>query len=185
MVTIAELWLPIVVSAVLVFLASTVIHMMLRYHKNDWSGMPDEDAVRDAMQRAGIGPGDYHFPKPSSAADMKSAEYAEKVGRAPSGFMTILPPSDGMGKQLVHWFIYSLVVGVMVAYVTGRTTVPATEYLAVFRVSGAVAFLAYAGADPIMSIWMGRRWGSTLRNMLDGLIYALVTAGAFGWLWPS
>jgi hypothetical protein len=35
-----------------------------------------------------------------------------------------------------------------------------------------------------MSIWYHRSWGTTLRYTVDGLVYALLTAGIFGWLWP-
>jgi hypothetical protein len=35
------------------------------------------------------------------------------------------------------------------------------------------------------SIWRGQSWGTTWKHVADGLVYALVTAGTFGWLWPS
>jgi len=92
---------------------------------------------------------------------------------------------SAMGKHLLLWFVYSLVIGVLTAYLTGRTLGADTHYLQVFRVAGTVAFVAYAGAEPIASIWKGMKWSATLRNMFDGLLYALVTAGAFGWLWPN
>ena len=39
------LWLPIVVSAVLIFFASFVLHMVLTYHWSDYRRLPDEKAV--------------------------------------------------------------------------------------------------------------------------------------------
>jgi hypothetical protein len=35
-----------------------------------------------------------------------------------------------------------------------------------------------------MSIWYSRAWINTIKSTIDGLIYALLTAGTFGWLWP-
>ena len=90
-----------------------------------------------------------------------------------------------MGKPLVLWFLYTLIVGLLVAYLTGRTVGVGTDYLHVFRVAGTAAFLAYAGGEPVASIWFGRSWGATVKHVIDGLVYALVTAGTFGWLWPS
>ena len=53
-----------------------------------------------------------------------------------------------------------------------------------FRFVGASAFLAYTVALWQNSIWLKRAWSSTLKHTFDGLVYALVTAGTFGWLWP-
>jgi hypothetical protein len=89
-----------------------------------------------------------------------------------------------MGRNLALWFVYLLVVAVFAAYVAGRTLPPGTEYLAVFRVAGTTAFLGFAGAVWQMSIWYRRAWGTTVRATIDGLIYGLLAAGVFAWLWP-
>ena len=89
-----------------------------------------------------------------------------------------------MPKLLGLWFAYSVLVGVFVAYLAGRTLAPGTDYLAVFRFAGTVAFMSYGLSQIVNSIWMGQRWGPTIKHVLDGLLYSLVTAGAFGWLWP-
>ena len=185
MVTITSLWIPILVSAVLVFVASSVVHMVFRYHWKDWSKMPGEDNVLATIRKENVPPGNYNFPHASSPAEMASEECVKKWEQGPVGFLTVIqsgPPK--MGSQLLQWFIYTVVVGVMVAYVTGRTLGEGVEYLQVFRVAGAVAFLAYAGAEPVMSIWYKRNWSATIKFIIDGLFYALVTAGTFGWLWP-
>ena len=92
--------------------------------------------------------------------------------------------SMNMGAQLSQWFLYSVVVSVFAAYVTGRVLSADAHYLQVFRVAGTTTFLGYTMALPQFSIWYNRNWGTTLRSMFDGLIYALLTAGTFGWLWP-
>jgi hypothetical protein len=186
MVTIVSLWMPILLAAILVFAASTVIHMVLRYHKHDFEALPDEAALAEAFRRAKVGPGSYVVPRCTSMAEMREPAALEKYEKGPVGFITLLPPGPpAMNKNLVQWFLFSVAVSVVTAYVASRTLQPGAEYLQVFRVAGTVAFLAYAGSEPVASIWRGVRWSTTLRNVLDGLIYALVTAGAFGWRWPG
>jgi hypothetical protein len=89
-----------------------------------------------------------------------------------------------LGTFLGSWALYCLVIGVFVAYLAGRTLEPGAHYLSVFRVAGTAAFLGYSGAQVPAAIWWGKPWGNALREIADGLVYALLTAGAFGWLWP-
>lgn len=185
MVGFAALWLPILLSAVIVFIASAVIHMALKYHWSDYSALPGEDNVMEAMRKEGVGPGNYHMPHAGSMAQLRSPEVVEKFTKGPVGFVTIIPSGPpAMGKQLVQWFVFVLVIGVVVAYLTGRTLGPGADYLQVFRVAGTVAFLGFVGAEPVNSIWKGQKWSTSLKNLFDGLVYALLTGGVFGWLWP-
>lgn len=78
----------------------------------------------------------------------------------------------------------SVVVSFFAAYLASRTLDPGADYLAVFRVVGTTAFLAYSMAHMSDSIWKGQKWSTTIKHMIDGLVYALLTAGCFGWLWP-
>jgi len=185
MVPIVSLWLPIVLSAVAVFLISSIIHMVLQYHKNDFVKLPSEEPVMDDLRKANIPPGDYHFPRAESMKDMNSLEFIEKMKKGPVGMITMMesgPPA--MGKQLLLWFIYSIIVGIFAAYIAGHALDPGSHYLSVFRFVGATAFVGYSLALLQNSIWYKRNWASTLKSMFDGLIYALFTAGIFGWLWP-
>lgn len=184
MVPITSLVIPILVSAVFVFLASSVIHMMLGYHKNDFSQIPNEDAALEALRQMKIPPGDYCAPFARSTAELKSPAFAEKAARGPLVMMTLSPGGPiSMGAQLMQWFLYCVVISFFAAYVTSRVLEPEAHYLAVFRVAGAVTFMGYAMGLPQHSIWYKKQWGSTLRSMFDGLVYALLTAGTFGWLW--
>lgn len=187
MVSIPSLWLPIVLSAVLVFMGSSVIHMLLTYHKNDFQSVDDEDGAQDALRGLGLAPGDYMIPYAGTSENMKSPEFQAKVEKGPIATVTIFPKSawTSMGKQLGQWFVYCLVVSVVAAYVAGRTLGAGAEYLAVFRLIGTVAFACYAMALPLRSIWFHQNWGATLKGMFDGFVYACLTAGAFGWLWPA
>lgn len=185
MVPVASLVLPILIAGVLVFLMSSVIHMVLPYHRSDFRRLPSEDPTMEALRRFNIPPGDYLMPAPGSAAAMRSPEFLDKRSKGPVAVMTVLksgPPA--MGGQLALWFVYSLVVGLFAAYVAAVTLGSGAPYRVVFRVTGTVAFAGYALALAQNSIWYGRSWGMTLKTMFDGLIYALLTAGTMGWLWP-
>ena len=185
MVSIMSLALPILLSAVFVFLASSIIHMVLRYHQKDFSAVPDEDGMLDAFRRMKVAPGDYCLPYASSMEAMKSKEFCDKFAKGPVVTMTVSAGgSMNMGGQLMQWFLYTVVVTIFVAYLTGRVLPAGTDYLEVFRVAGTVAFMGYAMALPPFSIWYKRNWGTTLRSMTDGLLYSLLTGGTFGWLWP-
>lgn len=185
-VSIVSLWLPILLSAVFAFIVSSVIHMLLPYHRNDFGKVPAEDDVMDALRKFNIPPGDYVLPRAGSPEVMRSPEFIEKYTKGPVAFVTVMksgPPA--MGGSLVQWFVYCAVVGVFAAYVASRALAPGAPYLEVFRFAGTTAFVGYAMALLQNSIWYKRNWSATLKSMFDGLIYALVTAGTFGWLWPT
>ncbi len=179
------LWLPILLSSVFVFAVSSAIHMASPWHKNDYPKVPNEDRVRDALRPLAIPPGDYMIPRPSSRQEMRSPEFAEKVKQGPNMILTVIPNGPWpMGKNLTLWFLYSAVVGLFAAYVAGRALPPGAEYLRVFRFAGVTAFVGYSVALWQLSIWYRRAWSTTIKATVDGLIYALLTAGTFGWLWP-
>jgi hypothetical protein len=186
MVSLSALWLPILLSAVFVFVVSSIIHMVLGYHANDYGGVPSEDQVMDALRPFSIPPGEYTVPHAPDSKAMGSPEFQAKLTRGPVLFMTVLPNEvPKMGGQFVQWFLYCVVVGIFAAYIAGRALDPGAHYLSVFRFAGATAFAGYSLALLQNSIWYKRPWGTTLKSAFDGLVYALVTAGTFGWLWPS
>ncbi len=186
MVPVMSLWIPILVAAVFVFVASSVIHMALKYHKSDFARLPDEDAVLEALRGFAIPPGDYVMPYAGSSKAMGEPEFLEKVNRGPVALMTVMPNGPvKMGMSLTLWFLYCVVVGIFAAYIAGRALGPGADYLAVFRFAGATAFIGYALALWQNSIWLKRSWSTTLKSTFDGLVYGLLTAGVFGWLWPA
>jgi len=186
MVPMLSLWLPVLLSAVLVFAASSVIHMVLGYHADDFTGLPNEEGVMDALRPFGLPPGEYCFPKANSMKQMAEPDFVAKMEKGPMAFMTVLPSgTPKMGGQLLQWFVYSIVVSFFAAYIAGHALGPGADYLAMFRFTGATAFMCYTVAGWQASIWYKRAWSTTLKNTFDGLVYACLTAGAFGWLWPS
>lgn len=185
MISLSALWLPILVAAVIVFVASSVIHMAPLWHRNDFPRMPREEEVLKALRPLAIPAGDYFVPRPGNREAMKSPEYQEKLTKGPIAVMTVLPNGMfNMTKNLVQWFIFLVVVGFFVAYITSRALGAGAPYLKVFQIAGATAFIGYSLALCELSIWYRRSWGLTLKAAFDGLIYASLTAGTFGWLWP-
>lgn len=185
MTALTALWLPILLSAVVVFVVSSIIHMGPFWHKTDYPRLDNQDRVLDALRPLNVPPGDYMIPRAASPAEMRTPEFMEKMKRGPAVIMTVLPPWSGsMASNLAQWFVYALVVSVFAAYITSRALPPGTEYMHVFRFAGATAFIGYSLALWQMSIWYRRAWSMTLKSTFDGLIYGLLTAGVFGWLWP-
>lgn len=180
------LWLPILLSSVFVFVVSSLIHMVVGYHAADYRKLPNEDAARAAIGPLGIPPGDYMVPRGEGMKAMKDPEFIRKWTEGPVALMTVLPNGKiSMASSMVQWFLYILVINVFAAYVASHAVPWGGSYLSVFRFVGTTTFLAYSFGLITESIWHGRQWGTTMRFVLDGFIYALVTAGVFGWLWPK
>ena len=185
MVYLTSLWLPIILSAVIVFVVSSVIHMVLPYHRNDVRKVGKEDEMLEALRRLDLPPGDYAVPHAGSMEGMKKPEFVEKMKKGPIAFLTVAPGAEpSMAVPLLLWFLYSVVVSLFAAYVAGRALPPGATYLEVFRFVGTSAFMGYSLGLLQNSIWYKRNWGTTLKSVVDGLVYALFTAGTFGWLWP-
>ena len=186
MIPLIDLWLPILVSAVVVFFASFVMHMVLPYHKSDYRKLPDEDRITDAMRNAGVTRGPAYFFPYFSFKEMKSPPAVEKMKRGPVGLLTVLPNGPpAMGRNMVQWFLYCVVIGIFAAYLSCRTLAAGAAFLQVFRVVGVAALLGYGAAHAQESIWNGRSWTVTFKHLFDSVVYALLTAGTFGSLWPK
>jgi hypothetical protein len=178
------LWLPIVLAAVVVFIASSIMHMLLPYHKSDYQRLPEEDKALAVLRSGGLQPGQYVFPY-CTQKEMQTPAMQEKLKQGPVGLMFVRPSGPvQMGKFLGMWFAFCLIIGVFVAYLTGHTVAPGANYPAVFRVAGTAAFLAYGLGNLSNGIWKGQPWSVTIKEVVDGLVYGLLTAGVFGWLWP-
>jgi hypothetical protein len=111
------------------------------WHKGDMIAVPGEDKVMETLRNLNVRPGDYRFPYGSTVAEMEAPAFKEKMKQGPVGNMSIQPSGDiNMGKLMGQWFVYSLVIAVIVAYVTGQTHAQGAPYIEVFRVSGSVTF---------------------------------------------
>ncbi len=185
MVSLGTLWLPILLSAVLVFFISFVFHAVLPLHKNDFKKLPKEDAVIDALRPLAIPPGEYVVPHAASMSEARGAAHVEKATKGPVALLVVRPNGPpAMGKSLGQWFLYCVLVSFFAAYVTSHAVHFGGGYRSVFRFLGATAFMGYSLGIIPESIWFGRSWRTTLVGILEGLVYALFSAGIFGWLWP-
>jgi len=181
----ATLWIPILLSAVIVFFASSLVHMVLPWHKQDFRKLPDEDKILAALGPYPIPPGDYLVPRGDTRAEMQTPEFAEKMRRGPVMVATVMPPGPfRMGRSLGLWFAYLVVVSAITGCAGLHTLPAAAGYRTVFRLTLVVSFLAYTGALWQNVIWYQSSWRTALKSTIDGLIYAALTAGTFGWLWP-
>lgn len=180
------LWLPVIVSAVVVFLASSAIHMVARYHRADYRKLPNEDAVREALGKEKLSPGVYFVPYCVDSKEMAQPAMKEKFEKGPVAIVSVAPNGPPMmPKHLALWFALNLFVGFTAAYVARHTLVPGAEGLLVMRVTGTVAFGCYGISHISDSIWKAQPWGNTLRALIDAVIYAVVTGLVFLLLWPS
>lgn len=186
MTALLSLWMPILVSAVLVFIASAIIRMLLGYHNNDWVAVPDEDAFRRAVGPLGLPPGDYSVPRCSSMKEMNSPEYQAKLDAGPVLMMTVMPNGQfHMGKSLVLWLLHCALVAAFAAWVVGNALPADAASARVFCVAAVVAFAGFGLAEIPHSIWYNRRWATTAREVFDALVFALITGAVFAWLTPA
>ncbi len=176
-----DLWLPIVAAAVVMYIASTLIWVVFKWHNSDYRKLADEEGARAALK--GNKPGFYLLPYCIDQKELQDPGVRQKYDDGPLAYITMLPNGvPAMGPKLISMFVYFLAVSVICAYVVTRTLSPEADYLTVFRVSGTVCFVANSIALVPESIWFERPWSMTAKNFLDGLIYALLTGGVFGWL---
>jgi hypothetical protein len=178
--SILDLWVPILASAALVWIASALVWTVLPWHKKDYAKLPDEEAARSALK--GLAAGQYMLPYCVDPKELENPELRRKFEEGPRGYITISPNGvPAMGGKLVKAFLYNVVVGIFCAYLLTRSTMM-TDYMSAFRMTATVAFLAYSFANIPESTWFDRPWSLTFKNMFDALIYALLTGGVFGWL---
>ncbi len=184
---ITQLWLPILLAAVFVFVASSIFHMAIPIHKDDHKGVPGEDEILALMREKGVEPGQYMFPHAESMKDWNTPEMKAKWKQGPIGILRVQPPGGfNMGKNLAIWYAYCVVIGIFAAYAAWHGVGGAgAEYLSVFRIVGTVSIAAYSVASVVDSIWKGQAWSISAKFVFEGVVYGLLTAGTFAWLWPD
>lgn len=188
MVELIDLWLPIVLSAAAVFIASALAWMVMPHHKGDFRKLTNEDGVMAAVRSLSIPPGLYFFPhmKDCNKAKMDPAAKA-KFEQGPHGMIQIWPADafGKMGRNMVLSLLFYLITSVFVAYLATLALPAGAEYLKVFQVTGTAAIMAYCFATIPHAIWFGIPARNILSGLIDGIVFGLITAGFFGWLWPD
>ena len=184
MVPLAALWLPVLLSAVVVFAVSAMVWMVMPHHRNDFARADDEDALMDAVRRSG-GPGMYMFPW-APDGEQNSEGYRERLLAGPVGILRVRDPQSvaDMKPAMAKSVLLQLVVAIFVAYLASSTLERGASFLSVFQVAGTAAFMAHGFIGFQESIWFGLPGRVAFKQALDGLVYALLTAGLFAWLWP-
>jgi hypothetical protein len=181
-----SLWLPVVVSAVAVWLLSAVLHMVLKYHRADYKPLPNEDAVGAALGHDALAPGLYAIPYCVDGAAMKDPAVQEKYKRGPVALIAAMRPGPpAMGKTLGLWLLFCFLVSFVAAYLARHTLTPATAGLLVMQVTGTVAFVGYGFGAFQDSIWHGIPWSNAVRSLIDSALYAVLTGAIFWGLWPG
>lgn len=179
-----SLWLPILLSAVVVFVISSLVHMVFKWHASDYGTFTNEDAVRDAIRAGSPAPGRYVFPQCKEMKDMASEGMKKKYAEGPVGHVTIIPNgTPNMGKYLGQWFLWSLVIAVVAGWLTARVYGVDAPAQGAAKLAAVITFIAHGFGTVTESIWMGRPWSSSAKHLLDAALYAVGTWGVFLWLW--
>ena len=186
MVPLTDLWLPILLASVAVVFISFLLRMVSRQHYSDYSKLPDEEAVREALRAAGVGQGQYSFPHCDDPATMKSAAFQESWAKGPSGMLHVCPAGPWtMGKSLGQWFAMSLFVSTVIAWLVGLVLAPGADWHTVAKLSGSVAFMSYGCAEICTPIWKAGSWKACCMELLDCALYGFAVGGVFVYFWPG
>ena len=186
MVTITALWMPILVSAAVVFFVSFLMWMVLPHHRSDWAKVNDEDALRNVINDQKLGPGQYMVPYCINPKEMADPAMIAKFEEGPVGFFTLTPPTKPtMGGKILAGSAVYLVLSFFTGYLCSHTLEAGADTLSVFRIAGTISVLSYTGSLVPNAIWWGRSWSMAIKEIVDGIAYGLCTAGVFAWLWPA
>ncbi len=181
-----SLWLPILLSAVVVFVISSLVHMVFKWHAPDYHGFANEEAVRAAIRAGNPAPGQYVVPYCADMKEMGSEAMVKKYREGPVGHFALgSSGTPNMGKHLGLWFLWSLAVAVVAAFLASRLIGwDHAHARAAAKLVGAVTFIAHGFGNVSESIWMMRPWPATARYLLDAALYAAGSGLVFLWLWP-
>jgi NADH:ubiquinone oxidoreductase subunit 3 (subunit A) len=177
------LWLPIIAAAAVGHIASAIAWIVMPHHKPEWRRIPNEDQFLDAVRSGKPAPGQYMFPY-CEWSDMKDPEKKARYEAGPHGTLNVWRGAPNMNRNMFLTFVYFLVANVFIAYITSLALDPGAHYLTVFQIAGTAAIMAYCFASIPNAIWFGKPLRAVCTDLLDGIVYGLLTAGIYGWLWP-
>lgn len=181
-----SLWLPVVLSAAAVWIASAIVWMVLPHHKPEWKKLPDEAAVMAALAKSPPAPGQYVFPYCAEAKDYSSPDFKARVEKGPCGRVLVLPNAmPAMGPKLVGYFLWCFAISFVTAYVLRHALSPGAAAVEVARLAAATSGVVYALGIIPEAIWIGRAWSDAIKSVIDGCAYAAITTACFVLLWPA
>jgi hypothetical protein len=178
------LWLPILLSAAVIWVISAVVWMALPHHKRDFIGLPDEEGFMEYLRKSGIKPGNYVFPDFRKREAMKSPRVEKALNEGPVGHLSVWPTPLTMGGKMFATFIVYLVVSILIAYLTRVALPGAAPFAKVFQVAGTAGILAYCFSFIPNAVWFGSYKRTIVANFVDGVVYGLITGAIFAWGWP-
>jgi hypothetical protein len=180
----AHLWLPILISAGVVWVASAVIWMAMPHHKDDFDTLPNETEFINTIKGWGIPPGNYGFP---NFRDCKrdDPEMKKKLEEGPLGILNVWPPQKGMGMNMMLSFLVYLIVSLLIGYLGWEALGPAKTFAKVFQIIGTAGVLSYSFAFIPSGIWFCQKRKALMMNVLDGIVLGLLTGLIFASLWPT
>ena len=179
-----SLWLPILLSAVAVWIVSAVVWMALPHHKNDFIALPDEDGFMDDLRKRGIKPGNYVFPDFRKRDSMETDKVKNALQQGPVGHLSLWQPPLTMGGKMIGTFIVYLVVSALIAYLARVALPTPAPFAKVFQVVATAGVLAYSFSFIPNSIWFGSYKRTIAAGFIDGIVYGLITGAIFAWRWP-
>ncbi|MFT3807062.1 hypothetical protein [Arenimonas sp.] len=178
-------WLPILVAAIGVFVASALIHMLFRWHHSDFRRLPDEDAAAAALRSKPLPPGQYTLPYCDGMKEMQTEEMQKRYRDGPIAVLIVRKPGiPGMGPILFQWFLLNLAIATIAAMLVLQVVGLQAHPHAAGHLVGMISLLAYGCGSVTNGIWFAKPWGTVAKDLLDALIYGTVSAFAFVWLWP-
>lgn len=182
------LWLPILLSAGVIWVMSIIFGMALPHHKQDWIGLGDEDGFMEDLRRRGIKPGNYLFPDFRSSEQLRSEKVERALKEGPVGHLSVWKTPVTMGDKMVGTLVVHLVVCILIAYLT-RIALPAASppppFAKVFQIAGTAGVLAYSFSFIPNALWFGAYKRTIVASIFDGVLYGVVIGAIFAWRWPQ
>jgi len=183
---ISELWLAILLSGLFCWIASALIHMLIKYHNADYKQLKNQDEVSATLKSSSPAPALYSLPYCSDMKQMADESMQKKFNDGPVAMIFVLPNGmPAMGKLLALQILFFIVGAALIAYLSSMSIAAGSDSMLVFRSVFVASFLTYGWAQIPYSIWMGQPWSNCIRYLIDALIYAGITAVVFTWLWPG
>jgi hypothetical protein len=161
-VSLAQLWLPILIATVCVFFTSSIIWMLLPYHKPDIKFIPNETEFDEAM-----------------------AKLKARWKSGPWGTINVMGQQPNFAINLLKTFIAYGLITTMVAYIAGMSVGPGAEYMHVFRAVATAGVLGHCMGGLANAFFMGTPTRFIFTSFIDGVIFALITAGVIASMWPD
>ena len=180
----AGLSIPILLSAIAVFVISLAGRLLIGHHKADWNELPEEGDTMEFLRKSGIKPGCYIFPLVHSKEHRTDELKEQRLEAGPWGTIHVWTSQGNLGSRLLQTFTFHLVASFFIAYLGTLAIEPGAGFLKAFQVTGTAGILAYAFGGVPNAIWFSRHVRPAVLDVVDGICFGLITGVVFGLLWP-